>query len=126
MIQRLTKAALVVALACSIGLHWALFQSVAWMGMVLSYCQEATLTEALVKTFDGKHPCALCKEIAKTKQSEKKCDLRLEGKKLEFSYDLAAFVFSPPSHYWEIRISEPAGSVLEHTPPVPPPRARLA
>jgi hypothetical protein len=47
---------MVAALACSLGLHWGLFQSVAWMRMVIHYSQAAPLTEALAKTFDGKRP----------------------------------------------------------------------
>ena len=65
MLYRLTRIAIVAALACSIGLHWGFLQSAAWVGMVIHYSQDAPLKEALVKTFDGKHPCALCKEIAK-------------------------------------------------------------
>jgi hypothetical protein len=122
-LQRLTKAAVVIALASSIGLHWALFQSVAWVGMVLSYSQEATLAEALSKTFDGKHPCALCREIAKTKQSDKKSDVRFEVKKFEFSYAPALFVFSRPVHFWKICLAEPLDNVLGHSPPVPPPKS---
>jgi hypothetical protein len=65
---RLPKLAVITALAGSIGLHWGFFQSVAWVGMVINYSHDAPLPEALVKTFDGKHPCCLCKEIAKGKQ----------------------------------------------------------
>jgi hypothetical protein len=60
--SRLPKLAVVAALACSMGLHWGFFQSVAWVGMVIHYSHDAPLTEALMKTFDGHHPCALCKE----------------------------------------------------------------
>jgi hypothetical protein len=61
-----------LALVSSIGLHWAFFQSVAWVGMVITYSQEGTLTQAIVKTFDGKHPCSLCNQIAKAQKSQKK------------------------------------------------------
>lgn len=39
---------------------------------------------ALRKTFDGQHPCCLCKQIAKEKQSQKKETLTLQLKRLEF------------------------------------------
>ena len=123
-LPRLSKAALVLALAWSIGLHWAFFQSLAWVGMVLSYSQDATLTEALAKTFDGKHPCHLCKQIAKGKQSEKKSDLRPEWKKFEFSYALTSFVFSHPTCFWKFRPAEQPIELLAYAPPVPPPRAQ--
>ena len=122
MFHRLPRIAIVAALACSLGLHWGFFQSVAWVGMVISYSQDAPLKEALVKTFDGKHPCPLCKEIAKGKQSEKKSEAAPAGKKFEFWYSGAAFVFTAPSHCWET--CWPNGSLdsLAHTPPAPPPR----
>ncbi len=42
--------------------------------MVISYSQRAPLREALSKTFDGKHPCALCKAIQKGRAEEQKRD----------------------------------------------------
>jgi hypothetical protein len=121
-LHRLPRIAIVAALACSIGLHWELFQSVAWVGMVVSYSQYAPFREALAKTFDGKHPCALCKQIAKGKQSEKKSASTPAGKKFECLYSSAAFVFTAPSHCWET--CWPNGSLgsLTRSPPVPPPR----
>jgi hypothetical protein len=124
-LQRFTKAAVVVALASSIGLHWALFQSLAWVGMVVTYSQQASVTEALAKTFDGKHPCALCKEISKGKQSEKKSDFRPESKKFEFSYVVPVFIFSSPDYFWTARILDTLPIVRATTPPVPPPRFLL-
>ena len=90
--------------------------------MVINYSQDAAMVEALVKTFDGKHPCSLCKEIAKGKQSEKKSESAPAGKKFEFFYSGAAFVFTAQYHCWET--CWPNGSLdsLAHTPPAPPPR----
>ena len=122
MLYRLTRMGIVAALACSIGLHWGFLQSVAWAGMVIHYSQDAPLKEALVKTFDGKHPCALCKEIAKGKASEKKPESAPAGKRFEFSYSSAAFVFAAPSHCWESCWPNGSLSSLARTPPVPPPR----
>src|SRR5579862_6157893 len=102
MCQRLPKVAVVLALSCSIGLHWDVFQSLAWMGMVINYSQNTTLTEALAKTFDGKHPCALCKEIAKGKQSEKKSEFPLQLKKFEFLAVQAQFIFAAPKNFWHL------------------------
>jgi len=104
------------------GLHWWFFQSVAWVGMVMSYSQEAPLTEALVKTFDGKHPCSLCKEIARGKQSEKKSESAPAGKKFVFLFQGAGFVFAAPSHGWETRWPDSSMCSLARVPPVPPPK----
>ena len=64
MFYRLPRLAIVAALACSLGLHWGFLQSMARVGMVVNYSQGGTVGDALAKTFDGKHPCALCKAIA--------------------------------------------------------------
>lgn len=122
MLPRLPRLAVVLALSCSIGLHWAFFQSVAWMGMVVSYSQNSNLTEALVKTFDGKHPCALCKEIARGKRSEKKSESQLEVKKLEFLAGCAQFIFSAPTHCWLLRVPDECLKSVSFSPATPPPR----
>ena len=121
MFSRLPKLAIVAALACSVGLHWELLQSIAWVKMVVSYSSAAPLKEALEKTFDGKHPCALCNEIAKGKQSEKQ-SIPTVAKKFEFSYSATLFVFTAPSSYWQADLPEASASSLARTPPVPPPR----
>ena len=63
---------MVMALALFLiaGGHWAMLQSVAWAGMVKDFSKSGSLTEAVGKTFDGQHPCAMCKKIAKAKSSE--------------------------------------------------------
>ena len=122
---RIPRLAIVAALACSIGLHWGFLQSVAWVGMVVNYSQSGTVTEALAKTFDGKHPCALCKTIAKGKQTEKKSEFPAKGKKAVFPYSPAVFVFGTPMHFRKaIGLDEEADS-LNLAPPVPPPRIAL-
>jgi hypothetical protein len=57
---RLCKLAVVSALVVTLGAHWALLQTVAWVGMIITYSQETTLAEAVEMTFDGEHPCRLC------------------------------------------------------------------
>ena len=115
-----------LALACSIGLHWALCQAFAWANMVATYSRDTSLTAAIVKTFDGRHPCPLCKQISKSKQAEKKTDSTLDLKKQEFPYAAAFFVFDPPSFYWETRDPANISPGLPHAPPVPPPRSLIA
>jgi hypothetical protein len=120
--SRLPKLLLALALASSIGLHWAFFQTLAWAQMVISYSQDATLSEALVKTFDGKHPCKLCKNIDESKRSEKKSDSDLDLKKFEFSFVASDFIFSTPTFLDEPGPANESAAALAQTPPVPPPR----
>lgn len=125
MIARLPKMLIVVALASSIGLHWALLQTVAWAGMIVSYAQESPLTEAVVKTFDGQHPCKLCKQIAKGKGSEKKSEYEFAVSKVKIAYAQVAFIFSMPTLSWELGAYSDAARPRTDAPPIPPPRNLL-
>jgi hypothetical protein len=118
----LPRFAIVVALAGSIGLHWAIWQAVAWTSMVASYSRDLSLPDAIAKTFDGQHPCKLCKQIEKGKSAEKKTDSTLDLKKFEFPYAPVAFLFLSPSAFWEMREVAESNHSLTHAPPVPPPR----
>ena len=53
-----------VCLVClSLGMHWALLQGIAWTGMLISFAREGAMIEAVEKTFDGQHGCALCAKV---------------------------------------------------------------
>jgi hypothetical protein len=122
-LSKLPKLLVALALAVSIGLHWAFFQSVAWVGMVISYSQQAPLTEALSQTFDGKHPCSICNKIAEAKNNQHKSDRQFDTKKLECVdlRDATAFIL-PPCFVSE-RSGNTAAPPVSQRPPVPPPRA---
>jgi hypothetical protein len=47
-------------------------QAVAYVGMTVSYVSKDGAGEGLKKVFDGKHPCELCRVIAKAEQDQKK------------------------------------------------------
>jgi hypothetical protein len=122
-LSRLPRLAIVAALACSIGLQWGVLQSIAWVGMMVDYSREGSLGEALVKTFDGRHPCALCKAIAKGQKSDKPAEFPPTVKKFEFLYSPAVFVFNPPTESWEVDMLEEQAHSANRAPPVPPPKA---
>ncbi|NDD81807.1 MAG: hypothetical protein EBZ53_04475 [Verrucomicrobia bacterium] len=65
--KKLTAILSALVLAWQIGLPQGLLQTVAWGWMITSYSQEAGLKEGLRKTFDGHHPCGLCKRIAQSR-----------------------------------------------------------
>ena len=122
MLSRVPRFLIALALAGSIGLHWAFLQAIAWAGMVITYSHDASLSEAVVKTFDGKHPCVLCKQIAKGKQSERKPDIKFDSGKLEFPFVPVVFQFIAPSYFWQVTGADNAVHSLTHAPPRPPPR----
>lgn len=66
-----------------LGLQWSILQSAAWVGMIIRYSQDSTLSEAIIKTFDGQHPCRLCKLIEQGKRSEKANQITNPNQKLE-------------------------------------------
>ena len=121
---------LVAALMVSIGLHWAVLQSAAWVGMAVTYTvQTGSVAEGLSNTFDGDHACPLCHMVAEgTKSKAPASDERApqkDGK--EFKLTLAivtvpAFVFGKlPAIHWP---TETVHNVVRHERPVaPPPRA---
>jgi len=61
-----------LALFLVAGGHWATLQGMAWATMVKEFSKNGSLTEAVGKTFDGKHPCPMCKKIASARTSEEK------------------------------------------------------
>jgi hypothetical protein len=124
-LKRLSKFLLILALAGSIGMHWVFLQSVAWAGMVVAYSQDDGVSAALAKTFDGEHPCCLCKQIAKDQQAEKKADLKLKLSKLEFPLAPDAFLFRAPDFFWEVSAGNEFAVLRNDCPPAPPPRSLL-
>lgn len=64
--RRFARFLIVTALVLSMGLHWMVLQSAAWVGMMVSYTHETgALSTALEQTFDGEHPCELCAAVSK-------------------------------------------------------------
>lgn len=121
--RRLMKLVVVVTLTLSLGAHWMLLQSVAWVGMVVNYSHDATLTEALSKTFDGQHPCKLCKFVQQGKATEKKQDTRKPTKELgKFLPAGRAFTLCPPELQPVIFSAPNYAGLRVESPPTPPPK----
>lgn len=125
MLARFSKGLLILALVCTIGLHWAFLQSVAWVGMVMTYSRSLPLAAAIDRTFDGKHPCCLCMQVQEGKRSEKKSERRLELKKLEFRFSMDFSIPAAPSAFFTLRYSDPLADSANDEPPFRPPRPSL-
>jgi len=119
---KLSKWLLVAMLTFSFGMHWVVLQSVAWLGMAVTYSHETCFTEALAKTFDGRHPCKLCKFVAENEKSEKKPDAqKVETKFDPFCASKQLFVISPMPTQPQVYV--PGLLVVRNeAPPLPPPR----
>lgn len=125
MLHKAVRHLTIVALLVSIGGHWVALQSAAWAGMFVTFALQGPISQAVAKTFDGQHPCALCKAIERgtkspSKQSPsvadslKKPDLFSEA--LPVMWQRGFVRSAAPPQYDEM------GSVRLPTPPVPPPR----
>ena len=121
--KRAAKVAVILAVVLSVGLHWALLQSVAWTGMFVTFAQQTTLREALTKTFDGKNPCRICKLVREGQQSEQEKASVLPLVKIESVPDAAAFVLLPPVPFVSLSARDQFGLQRAHSPPSPPPKA---
>lgn len=123
MFKQLSKWLLVVLLVLATGGHWALLQAVAWVSMAARYSQDSRLEVALVKTFDGQHPCALCKAVQQGKSAEQKQDLLRADIKLDlFLVQAPSLLYPPPLYVFPT--CEPAWHLTRaESPPTPPPRA---
>ena len=123
MFRRVAKVAVILAVALSVGLHWALLQSVAWTGMLVTFAQQTTLREALTKTFDGKNPCRLCKFVRAGQESEKQTHSLLPLVKIESLPCSAVFALIPPAPLMLPAADNAGAPPRPESPPSPPPRA---
>jgi len=125
-LTRTARILLVVALSASIGVHWAFLQSVAWTTMLAGNLRSGSLSQALHCTFDGKHPCPLCKAIAKGKSAERKADSNLQLKKLEFPPAKCFAALAPAARYAALKGHDNSAPLFLPAPPAPPPRPPAA
>jgi hypothetical protein len=120
---RLTKAFVIIALVVTTGLHWAALQTVAWATMLAENLQSSSVHDAMTKTFDGQHPCCLCKAIAAAKKSEQKTEFLLQSQKLEFPPAPESLILVAPARFHLLPQADTFAESLTHPPLTPPPRA---
>ena len=126
MFVRFGHLLLILALLAATGGHWTVLQTVAWTNMLAHNLRTDSISSALTKTFDGRNPCKLCRQIAAGKTSDRKTELPTLVKKLEFVSARAAFVFTAPQDFQLLpKFNSPFPS-LTRQPPVPPPRSHLS
>jgi hypothetical protein len=124
-VRYIAKLILVSALMIQIGAPWMLVQGIAWVSMAVTYSlDEGSVDRGLVKTFDGEHPCCLCKAAAKGRQSEQKpAAPSKELKKLKCETLLGSILRIPSPHsvrlpvLWESRNAQPRSEAPASPPP---------
>lgn len=117
---------LLVLFAASGG-HWMALQSLAWTRMLLSYSRDGRFVEAVAKTFDGRHPCALCKEVEKSKKTESQPtrDMQVENS-AAFVEPQRLVVLRSEGVSWKLPNPERRAELRAEPPTAPPPRGELA
>lgn len=121
---RMSQYLLIGTLLVSMGGHLALLQTVAWGKMMMDFAHQVSFSEAVDKTFDGAHPCALCKVVKKSKsESEKKLLLKSEMK-MEVALPAPVKVPFPRGTELAFRVTGYSGTFAQVYPAVPmqPPR----
>jgi hypothetical protein len=119
---RLGKFCVIVALVAATGLHWIGLQTVAWTTMLADNLHSSSFRDAVTKTFDGKHPCRLCKVIAAGKKSGQKNEFRAQMQKLEFPPARENFVLIAPSQFQLVPLENFVAKSFAQKPLLQPPR----
>jgi hypothetical protein len=125
---RLGKLLSIVACVYLAGGHWAVLQTAAWAGMLADYSRSYGMEKAVAMTFDGDHPCPLCRKIESAKKRESAPDhpvgivAKSARKDPAFPLTKRVFLRSPDFSRTGMRIVHMHGTTRCETPPLPPPR----
>ena len=119
---RCGKILVIVALVFSTGLHWAALQTVAWTTMLAANMGCDSFSESVSKTFDGEHPCPLCKAISAAKKSERKSEITAPNLKMEFPPMSENLLLIAPSMFEMLFAVNYFAESTSQKPPLPPPR----
>ena len=124
MARRLGNLAVVIGLALTLASPWGVLKSIAWASMLVDFSRQENLARAVSMTFDGQHPCGLCKAIDAGKAQERKQPSQTSPTVTDLK------LFPPPSAL--VFLHPPTPGVLSDTPvlpdargeppPTPPPR----
>lgn len=113
------------------GGHYGVVQMFAWGKMIVDYSSEKGVVAAVSDTFDGEHPCELCKSIAKAKKDDTKLPrppAKTDGKGFELKNflpaKLAGLSEPRPDPYRPAPFLSPEDAKLRFLPrpEMPPPR----
>ncbi len=122
---RAIKTTAVLLLVLTLGLHWTLLQTIAWTGMIVNYSRDGSFSEAVSKTFDGRHPCCLCKAIkqgrAEEKQQQQKQETKPDGK-IKLALPEAEFVLLSTACESNLPSVDQWATARSYEPPKPRPR----
>ena len=123
MSSRLARLVVFFAAVQILGGHWLALQSVAWIGMIANYARGEALVVALEKTFDGAHPCGLCKVVKSGREQEQKEQDQKLIVKLDAVLATTLALRAPQASDWKYLVFVPVIAARNLAPPTPPPLA---
>jgi hypothetical protein len=62
-LHRVVRGLLLISVLVSVGTHTVVLQTVAWTKMAVEFSQRSSLQTSLTDTFDGRHPCSICRSL---------------------------------------------------------------
>jgi hypothetical protein len=126
--MRLAQRGIVLVVCLSLGMQWVLLQGIAWTGMLISFASEGAMIEAVEKTFDGQHACALCLKVKEGRDSDEKQPQQAGQslKKLDAVLVAVVKLIAPAAEEMSFLMIRDRGVRRNETPEMPPPRRGLA
>lgn len=118
-----TKLIVATMLSLVMGLHWIALQSFGWAQMFVTFAQTDPVKEALIKTFDGKHPCNICKLVEEGKHAENKQQIRKVEAKFDYWLGSKETLLFPPPMARSLAVLADVADMRIDSPPSPPPRS---
>jgi hypothetical protein len=94
--------------------------------MLASNLQSGSLRAAVTKTFDGQHPCCLCKAIANAKNTEQKNQATSPDLKLDLLLAQNNFTLIAPARLELFPRKDLSAESIFPKPLTPPPRPFFA
>jgi hypothetical protein len=123
MFARCGKWLVIILLVLTTGTHWLALQTVAWTTMLAANLTISSLSQAVSDTFDGEHPCPLCKTVAAGKKAEKESEATAPVLKMEYPPVTDQIALFAPAAFSLLPQANIFADSLSHKPPLPPPRS---
>ena len=123
---RVRSLAMIIALSAVTGAHWAMLQSCAWTAMLAKNLREDSFAAAVTRTFDGNHPCRMCKAVAAGKNASRKTEFTGAVNRFEFLTVARCVIARVPELSALVPVTDESAASWSEQPPTPPPRAFCA
>lgn len=123
LLRKLSRLIVILALAASVGGHWALLQSVAWTRMLIERAQTQSFAEAVRNTLDGRHPCEMCQRITEGQEKEQKPERQNAKIKSDWVCVVHVITLLPPEEEMIFPAAEIEMPPRPEPPRLPPPKS---